>query len=145
MSPTIDTEVMIARPVEVVFDYIVDLEANGPTWATDLESVEKTSDGPVTSGTTFKQVQTVMGKQRETSLQFTTIVPNQRIDAEAQLGPMAPQMSLGLEAVGEGTRVTAKGSPNPKGVFKLLSPMIARQGRKVWEARLAGLKKALEG
>ncbi len=127
-----------------MFAYVLDLEANGPTWAPDLESVVKTSEGPVGSGTTFEQVQTVMGRRRDTSLRFTTVETNQRIEAEAELGPVAPRMSVVFETVGDGTRVTATGSANPKGAFKLLSPLMARQGRRVWEARLAGLKKALE-
>lgn len=144
MGTSVESEVTIARPVEEVFAYVLDLEANGPTWAPDLASVEKTSEGPVGAGTTFKQVQTVMGRRRETSLRFTAVEPNQRIDAAAELGPIAPTMALMFEQVGDQTRVSARGDANPKGPFKLLSPMIGRQGRRMWEARLSGLKNALE-
>lgn len=144
MRARVDCEVTIARPVEDVFAYVVDLETNGPVWAPDLESVEKTTEGPVGAGTTFNQVQTVMGRQRDTSLRFTAVEPNDRIEAEAELGPIAPTMTLTFETVGEQTKVTARGDANPKGPLKLLGPLIGRQGTRMWETRLAGLKKALE-
>ena len=144
MGTRVESEVTIARPVEEVFAYVVDLEANGPTWAPDLASVEKTSEGPVGAGTSFKQVQTVLGRRRDTSLRFTAFDPNQRIVAAADLGPIAPTMTLMFEKVGDQTRVAATGDTNPKGPFKLLSPLIGRQGRRMWEARLSGLKNALE-
>jgi uncharacterized protein YndB with AHSA1/START domain len=144
MGTSVESEVTIARPVEEVFAYVLDLEANGSTWAPDLASVEKTSEGPVGAGTTFKQVQTVMGRRRETSLRFTAVEPNQKIEAAAELGPIAPTMTLTFEQVGDQTRVAARGDANPKGLFKLLSPLIGRQGRRMWEARLSGLKNALE-
>lgn len=144
MSAKIESEVTIARSVEDVFAYVVDLEANGPTWASDLASVEKTTDGPVAAGTTFKQVQTLMGRRRDTSLRFTAVEPNKRIEAEAELGPIAPTMTLTFEKIGDRTRVSARGDANPKGPFKLLSPVIGRQGQRMWDARLTGLKNALE-
>ena len=144
MGTMIESEVTIARPVEEVFAYVMDLEANGPTWAPDLASVEKTSEGPVGAGTSFKQVQTVMGRRRDTSLRFTAVEPNQKIEAAAELGPIAPTMTLTFEQVGDQTRVAARGDANPQGPFKMLSPLIGRQGRRMWEARLSGLKNALE-
>ena len=144
MGARVESAVTIERPVEDVFAYVLDLEANGPAWCPDLESVEKTSEGPVGAGTTFRQVQNVMGKRRDTSLRFTAVETNRKIEAAAELGPIAPRMSLIFETVGGKTRVAARGDANPKGPFKLLSPLIARQGRRMWEARLAGLKNALE-
>ena len=144
MAAKVDSAVTIARPVEEVFAYVLDLESNGPAWAPDLESVEKTSEGPVGAGTTFRQVQNLMGKRRDTSLRFTGVETNRKIEAEADLGPIAPRMKLMFEPVDGKSRVTARGDANPKGVFKLLSPLIARQGQRMWDARLAGLRKALE-
>ncbi len=53
MGAPITSTIVIARPVSEVFEYILNFDTNGPEWATDVESVEKTSDGPVGSGTTF--------------------------------------------------------------------------------------------
>jgi hypothetical protein len=40
--------------------------------------------------------------------------------------------------------VVVRLSPNPVGPLKLLSPVFARIGQKVWDKRLARLKAALE-
>ena len=144
MASRISASTTIQRPVEEVFAYILDLESNGPEWAPDLESVKQTSDEPVGAGTKFDQQQKIMGMRRSTSLTFTAVEPNSRIDVEADLGPIAPKMTATFESSGDGTRVTFEGEPNPKGPFKLLGPLVARQGQRLWDARVAQLKAVLE-
>ena len=145
MGARIESTVMIGRPVEEVFAYVLELEQNGPSWAPDLESVEQTSEGPVGAGTTFRQVQNVMGKRRDTSLEFTAVEPNRSIEARAMLGPIAPRARVTFEQSDGQTRVTVKGEANPRGAMKLLTPLVKRQGQRMWDARLAQLKRVLEG
>jgi uncharacterized protein YndB with AHSA1/START domain len=45
----------IERPVEDVFAYLADFE-NIPAWNYAIAKTEKTSDGPVGIGTTYRQV-----------------------------------------------------------------------------------------
>jgi uncharacterized protein YndB with AHSA1/START domain len=144
MGAPITSTIVIARPVSEVFEYILNFDTNGPEWATDVESVEKTSDGPVGSGTTFAQVQKVMGKQRHTTLKFVEVDPNRSIKAEAELGPLSPTVTLSVAQAGDGTQVTVSGDANPRGFFKLLSPIASRQGRRMWDTRLSSLKRVLE-
>lgn len=144
MAAHIEASIVIDRPVEDVFDYVLNLHENGPTWAPDLESVKKTTDGPVGAGTEFAQVQNVTGMRRHTSLKFTDVEPNQSIKADAELGPISPHVTMRFSEAGEGTRVTLSGDANPKGLFKLLSPVVAKRGTKMWEARFASLKQVLE-
>ncbi len=145
MGASITSTIVIARPVAEVFEYILNFDKNGPEWATDVESVEKTTDGPVGSGTTFAQVQKVMGKQRHTTLKFVEIDPNHTIKAEAELGPLSPRVTLTVSEAENGTHVSVDGDANPRGFFKLLSPIASRQGSRMWDARLSSLKKVLEG
>lgn len=144
MGGSIESTVVIGRPVEEVFSYVLDLAKNGPNWAPDLESVKQTSEGPVGEGTTFEQVQTVMGKRRNSSLRFTAVDPNRSIEAAANVGPLAPTARATFEEADGGTRLTVRGNANPKGVFKLLSPVMSKQGQRMWDARLAQLKSVLE-
>ena len=144
MAGSIRSTVLIRREVEEVFSYVIDLENNGPEWAPDLESVTKTSEGPTGAGTTFDQKQRVMGMRRSTKLRFTAVEPNQTIEAEVDIGPIAPTASLTFASVEDGTQVTMTGDPNPKGPLKFLSGLAARQGQKLWDARLAQLKSVLE-
>src|SRR5512133_108535 len=43
----------VARSPEEVFDFLVDLR-NAPQWEPNCQQVEKTSDGPIGRGTTFR-------------------------------------------------------------------------------------------
>lgn len=144
MAATVNSSVVVGRPVEDVFSYVLDLPSNGPEWAPDLESAQKTTDGPIGAGTTFQQVQHVMGKRRKTSLIFTAVEPNHRIAAEVKAGPMTLTMSVTFDDTEAGTLVTADGGASGRGPLRLLEPLFARQGQKIWDARLARLKEVLE-
>src|SRR4029077_18879797 len=52
MSIVAHGETTIARPIGEVFDYLSD-PRNEPKWLAGATSVEKTSDGPPGSGSTF--------------------------------------------------------------------------------------------
>ncbi len=57
---------------------------------------------------------------------------------------MRPNGVFTFDQTDGGTRVTFRGDPNPVGPFKLLSPLFARMGRRVWAQRLTRAKAALE-
>jgi carbon monoxide dehydrogenase subunit G len=138
--------VIIERPVEEVFGFVVDL-SNISSTDPSVQSVEKTSEGPIDAGTTFRMRQKAppLGRVREASVRYTAVEPNRKIEFEAMVGPISPTASLTFEQVANGgTRVTFRGKPNPVGPFKLLSPLIGRQGQRKWDKRLAHLKSTLE-
>ena len=49
----IEGEIIIHRPVEVVFDFVAD-ERNEPLYNPAMIQVEKISEGPIAAGTRFK-------------------------------------------------------------------------------------------
>jgi uncharacterized membrane protein len=140
-----ESTVIIERPVEEVFGFVVDL-TNVPTADPSVRSVEKTSEGPIDAGTTFlmRQESPPLGKVREASVRYTAVEPNRNIEFEAMVGPIAPTASLTFEPADGATRVTFRGEPNPAGPLKVISPLISRQGQRMWDKRLARLKSTLE-
>ena len=140
-----ESRVIIERPVEEVFGFVVDL-SNIPSMDPSVESVEKMSEGPIDAGTTFlmRQKTPPLGKIREASVRYTAVETNRKIEFEAMVGPISPTASLTFEQANGATRVVFRGEPNPVGPFKVLSPLIARQGQRMWDKRLAGLKSTLE-
>ena len=137
---------IIERPVEEVFGFVVDL-TNIPTVDPSVRSVEKTSEGPIdASGTTFlmRQEAPPLGKVREASVRYTAVEPNRYIEFEAMVGPIAPTARLTFERADGATRVAFRGEPNPVGPLKIISPLISYQGQRMWDKRLAGLKSTLE-
>ena len=140
-----ESTVIIERPVEEVFGFVLDL-TNIPSTDPSVRSVEKTSEGPTEAGTTFlmRQEAPPVGKVREARVRYTAVEPNRNIEFEAMVGPITPTARLSFEQANGGTKVTFRGEPNPVGPLKIISPLISRQGQRMWDKRLAGLKSTLE-
>src|SRR5215212_5688996 len=140
-----ESTVIIERPVEEVFGFVLDL-TNIPATDPSVKSVEKTSEGPIAAGTTFlmRQEAPPVGKVREATVRYTAVEPDRNIEFEAMVGPIAPTARLTFEQANGGTKVTFRGEPNPVGPLKIISPLISYQGQRMWNKRLAGLKSTLE-
>ena len=144
MGSTIQSEVVIARPVEEVFDFFLNLDDSAPRVDPELVSVVRAPDGPVKPGTTFQFRQKMFGRPRETTTRFTAIEPNRTIRFEAVLGPIRPTATLMFEQARTGTRVSFSAESNPVGPFKLLATLINRKGQREWDDRLRRVKSVLE-
>ncbi|MFQ5948544.1 MAG: SRPBCC family protein, partial [Acidimicrobiia bacterium] len=145
MAAKVESTVVIARPVEEVFGFVLDAEANMPRWNAAVESVAKTSEGPIGTGSTFQMRGQMMGRRLAMTARLTTVEPNRQIEMEAAGRPIAPRAGFWFEQEDGGTRVTFRGDPNPVGVLKLLSPLVARQAQRLWDGNLARLKTEVEG
>ena len=93
---------MIERPLEDVFSFAGDSE-NNPKWLGVFEKVQKTSEGPIGLGTTFKDVARVMGRRFETLSEVTDYVPNRLYARRVTTGPFP----------GGSNRVRARGQRDP--------------------------------
>lgn len=109
----IHSSIEITRPVEVVYGFFLDLERSIVRTDPKVESVVKTTEGPLGAGTTFLIRQPVMGKVREQTMRVTDVDPNRRIDLEAAFGPVRPRLRLTFEPAPAGTRVTVRGDSRP--------------------------------
>jgi uncharacterized membrane protein len=140
-----DSTVLIERPVEEVFGFVADL-TNVSSMDPSVKSVQKTSEGPIQAGTTFRIRQKAphLGKSREASVCYTAVKPNRKIDLKAMEGPSSPTARLTFERADGGTRVRVRGEPNPGGPLNVLSPLSTRQGQHLWDERLARLKRTME-
>src|SRR5215203_1741512 len=142
---TMESKVIIERPVEEVFGFVLDL-TNIPSTDPSVRSVEKISEGPIEAGSTFlmRQEAPPVGKVREATVRYTAVEPNRNIEFEAIVGPITPTAKLSFEQANGATKVTFRGEPNPVGMLKIISPLIRGQGQRMWDRRLAGLKSTLE-
>lgn len=59
-----DFQLTVARSPEEAFDFLVDLR-NAPQWEPYCQEAEKTSDGPIGQGTTFRERMTWGRKESE--------------------------------------------------------------------------------
>lgn len=77
-------QIVINAPAERVFNYVADISKHGE-WGNPSQKlhVEKTSDGPIGKGSTFKSVGHQFGTQNDT-VTITEYVPNQKVVYESQ-------------------------------------------------------------
>jgi hypothetical protein len=138
------TSIEILRPLDEVFDFFLDPAQSAPRM--DPGSfVSKVPAGATQRGTTFVFRQNVLGRVRETKTHIRAIDADRWIDFDAEIGPMRPRIRLSFEPTAHGTRVTLRGEANPRGVARLLTPLMNRIGQRNWQARLRNAKAALEG
>jgi uncharacterized protein YndB with AHSA1/START domain len=140
----VEATVTIARPVEEVFRFFLELDKNGPQMDPSIESVVKTPAGPTRPGTAFRFRQRILGKARDTTTMFTALEPNRKIEIAASFGPLRPKGAFVFDEESRGTTVAVRMNPNPVGPFKLLAPLFARVVRKVWNERFGRIKTLLE-
>jgi uncharacterized protein YndB with AHSA1/START domain len=96
---------VIARPPEVVFDYVTN-PANLSSWQTSNRSVEQLTDGPPGLGSRFRErTKPPMGKEFEQVTEFTEFDRPRRLHVHIVEGPYPVDGTWIFDSAGDGTRV----------------------------------------
>jgi uncharacterized protein YndB with AHSA1/START domain len=103
-----EQQITINAPAEKVFNYLADISKHGE-WGKPSQKlqVEKTSEGPVGQGSTFKSVGQQFGQQNDT-VTIAEYVPNQRVVYESQGKAGHIRHTFELSPSGGGTQVTKR-------------------------------------
>lgn len=136
--------VYINRPLEEVFEFSTN-PVNDPKWRDSAVSGEKTSDGPIGVGSTFRSVDKLIGREIESTVEVTVWDPPNKYGVKALGGPMPFEMIQTLESKEGGTQLTLSGQAEIGGFFKLAEGLVGKQLEKQMEKDLNGLKKYMEG
>ncbi len=140
----IEGEIVINRPVEEVFDVVAD-ERNEPRYNLRLLWVEQISSGPIGRGTRFRAATKTMDRPVEMSIEFTDYERPLRLASLTHLPTMEIQGALTFDSLPEGRiRMRWSWELEPRGVMRLLRPLLARMGKRQEETVWAGLKQFLE-
>ena len=140
----IEGEIVINRPVEEVFDFVAD-ERNEPRYNPEMHRAEQISDGPIGVGTRFRAETVSRDRTVEMVIEFTGYERPRRLEEIAHMSSMDLQGSLTFDPVPEGTRMRWSWDLEPRGILKLMSPLVARMGRRQEQRIWVGLKHLLEG
>ena len=132
----------VERPIEDVFAYLADFE-NVPSWNYAIAETEKTSDGPVGVGTTYRQVRTLPSRSEET-FELTVYEPHRSLGLSGTLGPFAAELEYRLEPVERGTRVTNQVELQPRGILGMVGQLAGSRVKEAVADNLAALKRILE-
>ncbi len=139
----ISHELVVRRPVEVVFPYASNLE-NMPQWGTSL-AVEKLTEGPIGVGTRYREQAAFRGRRMELPDEVVAYEPNRTFAVHTASRMLDSTTTTTFEPIGEGTtRLTYRVEARPFGLVRLAAPLIARGIKRQFVADLANLKRILE-
>ena len=116
---TFKTTTEIYRPQQEVFDFISD-PANDALYRSGAEFAEWTSAPPVGVGSTMRSVDRFMGREVETTSEFTIWDPPNRYAFKTVGGSFPAEFMLEFDTTEKGTQVTMHGQIEFRGLFKLM-------------------------
>lgn len=139
----IEGEIVIGRPVDVVSDYVAD-QSNEPQFNLRIVRQGKITAGRVGKGTRFRPAVASMGRTAEMLIECTGYDRPKLFATTTTMRQADISYTLRFDPAGGGTRMRWAGEVRPKGVFRLLGPLItwlgSRQEQRIW----ASLKQHLE-
>ncbi len=143
--PSVEESVLIHRPRDEVFAFAVD-PANVVLYNSNLVEYEKTSDGPVGKGATYRGVTRVAGKTINWTAETTEFEDGHGWETRSLESPMAWTITARYDDADEGTRVTFhQETESYEGFFgKLAEPLVTRMYSKDVRSNLEKMKELLE-
>jgi uncharacterized membrane protein len=135
-------KITIHRPVQEVFDFVLD-GTNNQLWRPAVTDIKPLTGKPYGVGSAFKQGLKGPGGRIDGDYQITECRPNQVIKFQVNAGPARPTGTYQFESDGTSTTVTFVLDFQPKGLAKLMNPMI-QSSMQSEVATLANLKSYLE-
>jgi uncharacterized membrane protein len=138
------TEIVIARPVEVVAGYASD-PSNAPDWYVNIVSVEWKTPPPLRIGSQVEFVARFLGRSLRYTYEFAELVPGERVVMRTDQGPFPMETSYTWEpAPGDRTRMTLRNRGRPAGFSKVMAPIMKPAMRRANRKDLGRLKAILE-
>lgn len=138
-----ESSIIIDRPLKDVFAFVLD-GTKGPLWRPAIIDIEQVPGKPLGAGAVFKQgLKGPGGRRIDGDYEIIKCRPDELIVFQVIAGPARPTGTYRFEAAGNGTCVTFVLQYEPRGLARLMDPMIARTMRGE-VATLANLKAYLE-
>ena len=131
---TVEDSVEIAKPQELVFAIVRDLE-RAPEWQDSLESVD------VHAGT---EVRRLGGRRQEATFLVVEDDPPRRLAITSTGGPAAARATFDLEPAGDGTLVTFTLDVELRGAARMAGPIVKTTAQREVRSSLQKLKEVAE-
>ena len=146
----IEGEIVIARPVEEVFDFVAD-ERNEPRFNRHMSSAELLTPEPIGSGSRFHAELGMMRRTVDMTVEFTQFVrprllglTSRSVIRDGRGQAMLTSGTLTFEPVADATRMRWAWQVETPGRMKILAPVIVRMGRRQERRIWGSLKRLLE-
>lgn len=139
----IEGEIVIARPVDVVFDYVAD-QRNEPQYNPHMVRSEKVTEGPIGKGTIFRSAVASMGRTSNMRIEYTAYERPVTLTSATTMRLADFLATFTFETVAAGTRMRWSEQVRPKGGFRLLAPLMTSVGRRQERTIWTSMKLCLE-
>ena len=139
----IEESIMIKRPVDKVFTYIVDPKT-WPRWDPGLLEAEQISPGQMGVGTTLRGNNKQMGRRMAFTAKVTEYEPNKKWGGSVSFGNLQFEEHFVFDSIGEVTKLTRVYDVQLAGLLKLFGPMVLSSMRSGSKQSLSNLKNILE-
>lgn len=139
---TFTNTVRIGRPAADIYAYLSNLE-NIPEWNWAISETTKTTSGPITVGTQYRQIRTVPQPATE-SLEITALDPNRHIEIQGTLAALPARLSYDLIEDQGRTMVANTVNLEPHGPLRLAGAVLGPRIKKAVASNLTDLKTLLE-
>lgn len=144
MKVDVQTEIILDKPVEQVFDYAINPD-HAPEWYINIKSSEWRSEPPLVKGSKIAFTAKFLGRELAYVYEIVDLIPNQKLVMRTADGPFLMETTYTFEPLENGsTRMTLRNRGNPTGFSGLFAPIMARMMRKANEKDLAKIKDILE-
>lgn len=125
---------VISRPSSEVAEFFFDA-SNNPTWQTGMRRCEWETPGPIGVGSTYRQVASFLGRSITSRFEVTEHTPGESITIRTIESTFPIAVTRTVESIGPTkSRVTARISGGPGGVFALAAPLIRRVAQRSVDA-----------
>ena len=140
----VEQSIIINRPVEQVWNFIIQVEENAPKWDRGVLAARVISDGPLGVGTEVETRSNFFGRERIGKVQVTTWLPLRKIGMKNLLGQVKGEQSYSFEPLENGTKLIMDAEIDSVGWWKLIASILLRKLKSDGEADLANIKRILE-
>lgn len=130
----------IARSAQLVFDYLADMR-NEPRWLPGASDVKRTSEGVIGQGSTFAGTYARAGT---VACELVVFDRPHALTIHGEAKGMSFDDEIVLREVDGRTELTATMRTTPKGLFKLVAPMMGRVIDRQFQSNWDRLKAELE-
>ncbi|HEY3312894.1 MAG TPA: SRPBCC family protein [Anaerolineales bacterium] len=138
-----ENSISIDRPVNEVFDFVAD-GLNNPLWRASVLDISRLPGKPDGAGAVYKQgLKGPGGGRIDGDYEIVESQPNKLIKFQVIAGPARPTGTYLFEPAGNATRLSFTLHFEPKGLARLMDPMISASMR-TEVAMLSNLKSYLE-
>ncbi len=137
----IRNSLVVRRPVQAVFGYAAQFDRH-PEWQPDLKGAE--FEGPAAVGKTGFETRQMGRRTQRYQWRVSECDPPRTLGFETLSGPMRPAGTMRFSSDGEDTRVSFEMVLNPRGLLRLMAPIIERQVQRSTKADLERFKEILE-